>query len=45
MRLEWPWPTRSARAIDAFGKQQPVPVKEGRAVLELSATPLFMSPG
>lgn len=41
--IEWPWPWNAARALDAFGAHHQVPVRDGRAMLSLSATPLYLT--
>ena len=40
----WPWGTPSARAVDVFGNAAPTRVADGRLEIEVSATPLFVSP-
>jgi hypothetical protein len=41
--FDWPWPTARATAVDAFGQAQPVEVLDGRARLQVSLTPLFIT--
>jgi len=41
--FDWPWPAARATAVDAFGQAQPVEVLDGRARLQVSLTPLFIT--
>ena len=42
--FDWPWPAAPARAVDALGQAQPVEVVDGRVRLQVSVTPVFVSP-
>jgi hypothetical protein len=41
--VEWRWPHDQAVAVDAFGAGRPCELHDGRLVLELSVTPVFVS--
>ncbi len=46
--IAWPWPGSAAGdgidAVDAFGKTHHIPVRDGCTHLELTPTPLFLTP-
>ncbi|WP_225731499.1 MULTISPECIES: glycoside hydrolase family 5 protein [unclassified Nocardia] len=39
---ELPWPTATARALNAYGEPVPIRVTDGRATLPLTLTPIFV---
>jgi hypothetical protein len=39
----WPWPAAHADVIDAFGRKQPVGLRDGRVLPEVSLPPLFVT--
>jgi hypothetical protein len=51
--FEWPWPASKLSprealapkplAIDAFGQEQPVDLRDGRLRAQVSVTPLFVT--
>lgn len=43
LAIEWPWPWDRASAVDAFGAPHPLDVRDGRVLLPLSVTPLYVT--
>jgi hypothetical protein len=41
--FDWPWPAGYAVAVDALGQTQPVELRYGRVLLQVSLTPLFVT--
>lgn len=42
--VEWPWPHKTAQAVDIFGMAHPLTPTDQRISLALSVTPLFVEP-
>ena len=42
--VHWPWPHDSAFTTDAFGEIQSADVDAGHVRLDVSVTPIFLSP-
>jgi hypothetical protein len=43
VNVEWPWSAPDASAVDAFGADHPVRVRDGKLRLAVSLTPVFVS--
>jgi hypothetical protein len=39
----WPWPAAQASAVDALGQAQPAELLDGRVIVQVSLTPVFIA--